>query len=345
MTQVIESRFDDTPAMPELKTANHLLGDRKALDEAWERDGYWFFRDVLDKDAVARARAVFIETLEELGVVEPGHEDAGVYNGAPLDDFPIKMGGDPAKDPLLAKYPREVLTEDPQVKAFFEQVFGDEVFWVPNSEFHAAPPSVGGFEYLATTRGDKSTARFNYIHADGPNNKALPLKVCWIPLAPIDEEIGGLAVTEGLHRPRLGDFARPSEGIDPADVPLDAWRRAEYRPGDVLIFSLESPHTGLKNRSERYFRLSMDIRGMPKSGNVPVVGTLAAVDANAIAVKADDGSEHVFRIDQDTFYRVARGARQGIPLNLDEIPQQAKVGDRIFVAADHGTALFVRPQH
>ena len=332
--KIIRSVFDDTPAMREFSTSNHLLGNPAALQEAWERDGYWFFRGVLDKDAVARARAEYIEVLEELDVVEPGCTEQAIHNGKSLEGFPIVMGGPPEEDPLLQRYPSPTLTEDPAVKAFFERVFGDEVFWVPNSEFHAVPPGTG-----------RPDTRFNFVHADGPNNKSLPLRVCWIPLAPITEEIGGLALTKGLHKPHMGDFPRPSTGIQESDIPVEAWRRAEYEPGDVLIFSLESPHSGLANRSDRYFRLSMDIRGMPKSGNVPVVGNVVAIDRCAIVVEDDMGKQQVFRIDEDTFCRIYRGRLSGVPLPLDDIPELVKVGAPVYVASRNGTATFIRPQH
>ncbi|MBB4615019.1 phytanoyl-CoA dioxygenase family protein [Novosphingobium taihuense] len=330
----IKSSFADTPSMPEFNTSNHLLGDRSALDAAWERDGYWFFRDVLDKDAIADVRAVFMDVLNELGVVEPGRSDVAIYNGAPLDDYPIKMGGDPELDPLLARYPSKSFISNPKIKAFFEELLGDEVVWVPNTEFHAVPPS-----------GSSQASRFNYVHADGANNKGLKLRVAWIPIAPIDEATGGLAVTEGLHRPRMGDFPRPPQGIKLSDVPQDSWRRAEYQPGDLLMFALESPHSGLANRSESFFRMSMDIRCTRKSDGVPLLGTLAEVDRNAIAIDDDEGQRHVFRLDEDTFFRIYRGRETGMPVPLSQIPELARIGSRVFVAHDHGTAIFVRPQH
>lgn len=330
----ITSPFADTPAMTEFNTSNHLLGDQAALDAAWERDGYWFFRGVLDQEAIAGVRSVFMEVLNGLGVIEPGRSDVAIYNGAPLDTYPIRMGGDPAIDPLLARYPMRSFVTHPKIKAFFADLLGDEVVWVPNSEFHAVPPS-----------GTGQASRFNAIHTDGVYNKGLKLRICWMPIAPIDEATGGLAVAEGLHRPRMGDFPRPRQGISLADVPADSWRRAEYQPGDLLMLSLETPHSGLANRSDRFFRLSMDIRCTRKSDGVPVLGTLAEVDRCAIAIDGDDGFRHVFRIDEDTYFRIHRGSQSGIPLLLDEIPVLAPIGQRVYVVHDHGTAIFVRPQH
>jgi len=332
---VVVSRFADTPPMHELNVSNHLLGNRAALDAAWERDGYWFFRGVLDQDAVGRLRGRFLDVLDGLGVIDPTVRDVAVHNGASLEDYPIVMGGNPAEDPLIAVDPRDSFVNEPAIRSFFTDVFGDEPFWVPNTEYHAVPPR----------QKPRSPSRFNYVHADGPNNKGLPLKVVWIPLAPIDEETGGLAVAEGMHRPRMGDFERPAKGIAEQDVPVEAWRRTAYRPGDVLLFSLQLPHSGLANRSDKFFRLSMDIRGMRKSDHVPTVGNVVAIDRCAVMVETADGTRKTFRIDDDTFCRIWRGRQTGMPLTRDEIPVLVKVGDPVYLADDHGTVMFMRPQH
>jgi hypothetical protein len=334
MNAVPQPRLIGAPAIREFNVSNHLLGNRAALDAAWDRDGYWFFREVLDKGAIDRLRAVYLQVLDELGVIDPNHTDAAVYNGASLENFPIVMGGDPAIDPLLARHPMHEFVAHPAIRGFFNQLFGDEVFWVPNTEYHTLPPNP-----------QHSGNRFNFVHADGANNKGLPLRVCWIPLAPIDEATGGLALAEGLHKPQMNDFPRPPSGIGQDVVPADAWRRAEFRPGDLVVFSLETPHSGLANRSDRYFRLSMDIRGMRKSDNTPLIGTVAAIDANAIAVADDSGKRHTFRLNEDTFCRIARGRLSGMPLELAEIPQLVKVGDPVYVASNRGIATFIRPQH
>ncbi|WP_313809640.1 phytanoyl-CoA dioxygenase family protein [Sphingobium sp.] len=331
---MITSSFADTLPMRELTVSNHLLDDPVALQNAWDRDGYWFFRDVLDKDAVGRLRAVYLDVLNGLGVIDPTRTDAAVHNGASLDDFPIRNDGSPETDPLMARYPRDQFVAEPAIRAFFERLFGEEVFWVPNTEYHALPP-----------RPEKPGKRFNFLHCDGPNNKGLPLKICWMPLAPIDEATGGLALAEGMHKPRMNDFARPPQGIADNVIPEESWRRALYQPGDLLVFSLQTPHSGLANRSDRYFRLSMDIRGMPRSGNIPTVGKVAAIDSCAITVTTDEGEDRTFRIDGDTFCRITRGRLTGMPLALEEIPQLVKIGAPVYVASDHGTATFIRPQH
>ncbi len=59
------------PATSEPRTHNHLIGNLPALQEAMDRDGYWFFRDVLDKDAVARLRRIYTDELENVGAIDP----------------------------------------------------------------------------------------------------------------------------------------------------------------------------------------------------------------------------------------------------------------------------------
>jgi hypothetical protein len=76
-------------------------------------------------------------------VIDPTRTDAAVYNGASLDDYPIVMGGPPEEDPLVRLYPRDSFVNEPKIKQFFTELFGDEVFWVPNSEFQAFPPAKG----------------------------------------------------------------------------------------------------------------------------------------------------------------------------------------------------------
>src|SRR4051812_7121865 len=78
------------PRTQPLIEANDLLGDREALDRRWREQGYWFFRDVLDKHALDTLRQIYLDELIRLGVVDQG-ETTPRWNGADLTNFPIKM--------------------------------------------------------------------------------------------------------------------------------------------------------------------------------------------------------------------------------------------------------------
>jgi len=84
---------------------------------------------------------------------------------------------------------------------------------------------------------------------------------------------------------------------------------------------------------------------MRKSDNIPIVGTVVAIDENAVMVADETGKQHTFRLNEDTFCRIARGRLSGMPLALAEIPRLVKVGDPVYVASNRGTATFMRPQH
>jgi hypothetical protein len=321
------------PPMREFNVSNSLLFNRAALDAAWERDGYWFFRDVLDQSAVGRLRAVYMDTLKAAGVMDRDASEP-VYNGASLDNFKVGVNTGRAEDvyadPLLARHPMKDFVAEPAIRDFFKQLIGDEPWWVPITEYHAAPP-----------RREHRSNRFNFIHQDSSHNPGIPFRICWIPVAAIDEKTGGLALTEGLHKPRPNDFVRPPEGIPQEVIPADSWRRTNYRPGDLLMFDLNSPHSGLANHSSRYFRLSMDIRLLRASDNVPTVGTVAGVDQTSVTVAGNDGKNDRFLFEDGTYCRSYNGVR--IP--IENIPRTLKIGDPVIVASENGRARVIRPQH
>lgn len=314
-----------TPKMGELKVSNALLGDRAALAAAWEQDGYWFFRDVLDKEAVAQLRTIYLDVLKNLGVVDRDAHEA-IYNGASLEGYPMRM------EPLVAMRPWKPFVAQPAIHDFFKRLLGDEPFWIPTPEYRATPPNQ-----------DRSRNRFDWIHQDGFYNQGIPFRICWIPLAEIDEEIGGVVFAEGLHNgPCLHDrSAPPLFPIPPGAIPDDAWRRTTYRPGDVLLMDINTPHSGLANYAYRHFRLSLDIRVMGASGNVPMIGQIFAVESRSITVRADDGRTRSFTFDEETYCRGLDGKK--VP--LAEIASRLKQGDEVIVASEDGRAKVIRPPH
>jgi hypothetical protein len=77
-----------TPPMREFNVSNDLLFDQAALSAAWDRDGYWFFKDVLDHRAIGRLRNTYMDTLKAAGVIDE-HETEPVYNGVDLADYKV----------------------------------------------------------------------------------------------------------------------------------------------------------------------------------------------------------------------------------------------------------------
>jgi len=166
-----------------------LLGDHAALDEAMGRDGYWFFRDVLDKDAVARLRRVCIEELEKLSVIDPVG-DAPTERSVPYNrrgdvaNMPIHM------EPLAERRAWQGFAAEQSIHDFMVKLLGEEPFWKPVVEYRATRPAQ-----------DDSPKRVTGFHQDGPPTPGVDFLTMWVPVAEVDWDVGGIIFAEGLTDP------------------------------------------------------------------------------------------------------------------------------------------------
>lgn len=314
------------PTFKELNVSNRFIGDRQALDAAWQRDGYWFFRDVLDKEVIARVRRTYLNYLVDLGAVQLNDSAQG-YAVRDVSQLPSSVN----TTLLNQRRVERMITEAPTINAFFKKIFDCDPFWVPFTVHRTVAPNA-----------DHALPRLEFIHHDGIYNEGLPFLICWIPLDVIDTEVGGLAVVEGVHRkPTL--HRKDGMKIYPIrqeDVPQSAWCGTTYRPGDVLLMSLDTPHSGIRNWSTDRFRLSMDTRVMPSNGaNLPLVGTVVSVTAEQVVVR-DSRGEHTLRFDDRSFVR----GFQGDQMPIAEVAQRYHAGLEVIAAFDGDRVVNLRPQ-
>jgi ectoine hydroxylase-related dioxygenase (phytanoyl-CoA dioxygenase family) len=314
------------PVMEELNCSNHLLGDHAALAAAWERDGYWFFRDVLDKDVIASIRKVYTDYLVEMGVTTADASGAR-YNGTDYAHLPINTNITKLNDRKVHR----LLHEAPTINAFFAKLFGCDPFWVPFTVHRTNPPVK-----------DPAQPRFDFIHEDGVYNDGLPFLICWVPIDDIDVDTGGLALLEGVHK---GPCLHRKEGmkilpIQLEDVPPGTWRRIDYRAGDVLLMGLHTPHSGLSNISKDRFRMSLDTRIMPSNGKVPIVGTITRVSAQGVGIDDFKGVHHELRFDAKSFVR----GHFGDQMPLADIPARYQPGSEVICAFEGDLVVNMRPQ-
>lgn len=313
------------PEMGELNCSNDLLDDQQALADAWDRDGYWFFRGVLDRDVIAGIRKVYQNYLVEMGVADAGDPQCR-YNGADYSSMPINSNVTKLNEAKVHK----LLHESPAINAFFTRLFGCDPFWVPITVHRTNPPV-----------RDRAKSRFDFIHDDGVYNEGLPFLICWVPIGDIDADVGGLALVEGMSKkPTL--HRREGMKINPiaiGDVPETRWRRTHYKAGDVLLMDLRTPHSGISNVSADRFRLSMDTRIMPSSENVPIVGTLTDVSPEGLSIE-DAKGVHRLRFDANSFVRGLRGDQMA----LEDVPARYQAGDDAIVTFDGGRVVNMRPQ-
>jgi len=313
---------DDLRNMKPLRTANHTVGDPAATAAMIEEDGYLFFRDVLDHDAVQRLKQKYMDVLIDWGVVDQGAVEP-IWNGADISKFPVKI------EPLHDARVWEEFVADPAIEAFFTKLLGAPPFWLEITEYRVTPPG----EALPE---DPFFGR----HQDGFYNMGMECFTCWVPLMEIDERSGGLAIVPGLHK---GDFFHdredpPQYRIPPGVLPNDNWHRSLYRPGDLVMFHKMTPHSGLPNTSDR-FRLSMDIRVAPITGALPLIGEVIDFTDEAITIRDAAGRDVTLSIDADTYCRWTGGKR----ISTAELRELLPVGDRVLASSEGGRAISLRP--
>ena len=320
-------------AMGRLEVANPLLGDRAALRQAWDRDGYWYFKGVLDPEVIGHMREVWLDYLRRSGLI--GGRENRCIASRPLE--PLVSAALDAQLCIAEFNQRQVhkiLTEDPRINATMKQILGDDPFWLPIAEYRATPPGV-----------DPARSRLVYPHQDGFYSRGMRMKICWIPIDAIDAELGGCAWVGGVHRgPILHDLNNPPQfPIPPEAVPAGGWLRSDFAPGDIVIFDLNTPHSGLTNISRDRFRLSMDIRVTEASGPVPAIGNLVRLTPEQVTVRnRRSGAEESYAITAETYVRSTDGKkREGA-----DIPSTFQAGELILVnAIDGRTATLVRSTH
>lgn len=302
--------------MRRLRTANELLHDRQALDARFEEDGYLFFRDVLDHDAVLQVRREMADLLVTRGYLRAGDAEP-LWTGADMSAFnhyPVELAERRVWERFVAQ---------PRIAAFFEHLLGEPAHWLPIAEYRAAQPH----------------AFPGVRHQDGFHNPGIPFRTAWIPLMDVDERIGGITLAARVHhRGCLHDYNDPPQFDIPAEaIPEDAWHRADYHVGDVVVMHPFTPHVGGANTSD-LVRMSIDVRFEAASAPRPVIGRVSAVGDASISIVPDDGGAPVtLAVDDSTWIRKWIGKGDIVPLSAVE------EGERMMVFAREGRALVVRP--
>ena len=305
--------------MPE---SNQLIGDPEQALGQIEAEGYACFRDVLDLGAIRRLKQKYLDVLVDWGFVDPGSEEP-IWNGKDLSNFPVKI------EPLHNSRVWEDFVAEPAIDAFFTKLLGAPPFWLEITEYRITPPA-------STFPEDPFVGR----HQDAFYNLGMECYTCWIPLMEIDEVAGGLAMSPGLHR--QGFFHNqedpPQYRIPEGALPNDNWHRNLYRAGDLVMFHKMCPHSGLPNMSDR-FRLSMDVRVAPITGQLPIIGEVLSFTDDRIAVRDKTGRNVTLAIDDETYCRWTSGKR----ISAEELRGFMPVGSRVLASAKDGKAISLRP--
>lgn len=307
-----------------LPDSSPLLADPERLRDRWKNDGVLFFRNVINHSAIAKVRDEYLVRLKEMGVVA-GRDTEANWNGHDrLDGSLARPIGDHVWRDLVA---------DPSLDRVVRTFLGEAPTWVPIVVHRTAPPAPAGAR----------PETFGTRHQDGVYNYGIDFITCWVPLMDIGDEVGGLAVVPGSHKGSLyppDAFDNPGQrvGIPPGVIPDAAWRRPDYKVGDLLMFHSMTAHAGLPNRSGR-LRLSMDIRFLPGSMEKPFIGKVLRTNDTKVELKGEAGGEVAFAIDERT---IVRGPKGSPVVGKDRAGILFAGADVIVVPDERGHAKLVR---
>ena len=232
--------------------SNALLDDADKLREQAQRDGYLYFRGLIDAESIYNLRQDFLEICHRHGWAQGGEAlMEGVRTGGPF------MEGDEGYWPVLDEFQRlesfHAFAHHPAILNACDTLFGESTL--------VHPRNIGRIMFPENTKYT-TPAHQDYIHIRGTEETYTG----WIPLGACAKELGGLSVLAGSHRggvypvkPALGAGGL---GIDTAPLETDGlrWVGGDYEVGDALFFHSHTVHKARPNQSPDRIRLSVDYR-------------------------------------------------------------------------------------
>ena len=252
-----------------LESSVHLSQNAAALNERMATEGYLYMPGLLNRDEVLNARRVCAERLAEQELLDLNHDmmDCVARKGANTA-FMAELAQSNA--PLMS-----MLYAGPMMQ-FFETLIGGPALHYDYTWFRAVAPGKGTQPHMDIVYMGRGTKR---------------LYTAWTPVGDIPIETGGLLILERSHlHDRLNNgygskdvdtfcenrretgYAKMGGGGNIADggvlshnpVKLrnrlgGRWLTADFKAGDVLIFSAFTVHCSLDNHSNQ-IRLSSDSR-------------------------------------------------------------------------------------
>jgi len=274
-----------------LADSSHLVGETELLRDRLEEDGYLFLPGFFKREAVMAARRVVTDRLMEEGILDASHPSlegvvakVKVVNAKSAfrpptgtDDMEVVKTYN-ADDLTTQNRPLLDLLYKGQLIEFFGGFFGGTVRHYNYTWFRAVSPGLGTPPHCDWVYMSRGTPR---------------LLTTWLPVGDAPLDVGGLMILENSHRKsdRLrnylsrdvdeycvnhasagkiesGEMLHEWDGtLSKNPVTLQKklggrWLSAEFKAGDILIFTMRTVHASLDNQSNQ-IRLSADTRYQP----------------------------------------------------------------------------------
>ena len=268
-----------------LADSTPLIGNGAAIRQRYEEDGVLFFRGVMDPALIGWAQEKYRGALADEGLIDPAVE-APVWTGK------VTKTWRPC-DAIGTTVWHEVVKQ-PELNAILRDVFDAEPVWIPIAAHRSGLPT-----------GPLKDGQdiFAGRHQDGFYNEGMLFTICWMPIRDVRMEHGSFAVAPGTHkRGSLHDTSREGNAIPRDAIPDEAWRSADFRVGDVLIFNYLTAHTGLPNPSDE-IRMSLDVRAIPAWAPQPVIGAVDKLDGSDVTIRTEEGELVTVHLTAETLIR------------------------------------------
>jgi ectoine hydroxylase-related dioxygenase (phytanoyl-CoA dioxygenase family) len=236
--------------------SNDLAADAKGLVNRLSEDGYLFFRNVLDRDKVLAVRSGLTQALHRLGWF------AAPDAASPTPGFSTTIGEAEYWEGLaqILRVPSlHDLTRDPDLVAMIERIYGEPAMRQPRFVPRAVFP-------WPENEWSEMAAHQDVPYVQG----TLDTLTAWIAIGDCASEGGALEVLQGSHRNGMreifgsGKYRCAATKVDAVDP---SWRGADFRAGDLLIFTSLTIHRARRNNS-RTVRLTMDVRYQPTNSTM-----------------------------------------------------------------------------
>jgi ectoine hydroxylase-related dioxygenase (phytanoyl-CoA dioxygenase family) len=268
-----------------LTDSTPLIGDAEALRQRYNDEGVLYLRGVIDPELLGWAQEKYRAALADEGLIDLANE-APVWTGKvtktwrPCDVIGTTVWHEVVKQPKLNAIMRDVFDADP--------------VWIPIAAHRSGLP---------TGPLKEGQDIFSGRHQDGFYNEGMLFTICWMPVRDVNMDRGSFAVAPGTHkRGSLHDTKVEGNAIPRDAIPDDAWRSADFRVGDVLIFNYLTAHTGLPNPSDE-IRMSLDVRAIPAWAPQPVIGEVERVDDSDVTIRTEEGELVTVHVTDKTLIR------------------------------------------
>ena len=247
----------DVATVSPLEDSTELLGDVEALRTRGERDGYLFFRRLIDPEPILELRAACLGVFDRHGLRPAG---AGPYDGkldlGQLGELPVDELRDDIGVTFQIYFELQQLPElhrlphNPTLLKLYRDLFGEDVFVHPRHIMRAMTPH----DAMTPTPP----------HQDYPLVQGSQATwTCWFPVGACHLDQGPLAVLRGSHVNGYLPIASAA-GAGGLAAQLcereNDWVGGDFEIGDVLTFTSLTVHRSIRPRVRDEVRLSMDVR-------------------------------------------------------------------------------------